>query len=237
MGGARHRGPARRPRRDVHQDAPRADRRRLLDAADAERAVAPTRTSAAWRRPGPPSTPRAVPAGAPSPSTAAGPPARCAALGPRPSARRRPGCPAPWSGRSSRGVRNETSAVSLYAPRTIINKRITGSRRFAAQDWPLERLRAIGKATRYDAQRRRARDVQRRDAHLPRRARRAAGHVPGRDGAGGPQGQELAERVRSGGNAVGRGDGQARHGPGRPRRPAAAVHRSMVDRQGGARRA
>src|SRR4029079_17812398 len=47
----------------------------------------------------------------------------------------------------SRGVRNETSAVSLYAPRTIINKRITGSRRFAAQDWPLERLQAIGKAT------------------------------------------------------------------------------------------
>jgi diacylglycerol O-acyltransferase len=47
----------------------------------------------------------------------------------------------------SRGIRNETSALSLYAPRTIINKRITGSRRFAAEDWPLERLRAIGKAS------------------------------------------------------------------------------------------
>jgi diacylglycerol O-acyltransferase len=47
----------------------------------------------------------------------------------------------------SRGVRNETSALSLYAPRTIINKRITGSRRFAADDWPLERLRAVGKAS------------------------------------------------------------------------------------------
>ncbi len=47
----------------------------------------------------------------------------------------------------SRGVRNETSALSLYAPRTIINKRITGSRRFAAEDWPIERLRAIGKAS------------------------------------------------------------------------------------------
>ncbi|MGZ8737864.1 MAG: WS/DGAT/MGAT family O-acyltransferase [Nocardioides sp.] len=47
----------------------------------------------------------------------------------------------------SRGVRNETSAVSLYAPRTIINKAITGSRRFAAQDWPIERMRAIGKAS------------------------------------------------------------------------------------------
>jgi diacylglycerol O-acyltransferase len=47
----------------------------------------------------------------------------------------------------SRGMRNETSALSLYAPRTIINKRITGSRRFAAEDWPLERLKAIGKAS------------------------------------------------------------------------------------------
>ena len=47
----------------------------------------------------------------------------------------------------TRSVRNETSALSLYAPRTIFNQKITGSRRFAAQDWPIERLRAIGKAT------------------------------------------------------------------------------------------
>ncbi|HEU5038952.1 MAG TPA: wax ester/triacylglycerol synthase family O-acyltransferase [Nocardioides sp.] len=47
----------------------------------------------------------------------------------------------------TKGVRNETSAISLYAPRTIFNQKITGSRRFAAQDWPVERLRAIGKAT------------------------------------------------------------------------------------------
>lgn len=47
----------------------------------------------------------------------------------------------------SRGVRNETSALSLYAPRTILNQSITGSRRFAAQDWPVERIRGIGKAT------------------------------------------------------------------------------------------
>ena len=47
----------------------------------------------------------------------------------------------------NKGVRNETSAGSLYAPRTIFNQRITGSRRFAAQDWPIARLRAIGKAT------------------------------------------------------------------------------------------
>src|SRR4051794_25874931 len=47
----------------------------------------------------------------------------------------------------SKGLRNETSAVSLHAPRTLFNQSITGSRRFAAQDWPIERLRAIGKAT------------------------------------------------------------------------------------------
>jgi diacylglycerol O-acyltransferase len=58
------------------------------------------------------------------------------------------GLPAALVKTLSRGVRNETSALSLYAPRTILNKRITGSRRFAAEDWPLERLQAIGKATR-----------------------------------------------------------------------------------------
>jgi diacylglycerol O-acyltransferase len=47
----------------------------------------------------------------------------------------------------SKGVRNETSAISLYAPRTIFNQKITGSRRFAAQDWPIEQLQAIGKAS------------------------------------------------------------------------------------------
>ncbi|MGI8522196.1 MAG: WS/DGAT/MGAT family O-acyltransferase [Nocardioides sp.] len=47
----------------------------------------------------------------------------------------------------TRSLRNETSALALYAPRTILNQPITGSRRFAAQDWPLERLRAIGKST------------------------------------------------------------------------------------------
>ncbi|NUR09253.1 MAG: wax ester/triacylglycerol synthase family O-acyltransferase [Nocardioidaceae bacterium] len=47
----------------------------------------------------------------------------------------------------ARGVRNETSAVSLYAPRTIFNRRITGSRRFAAQDWPVERIRGVGRSS------------------------------------------------------------------------------------------
>lgn len=46
-----------------------------------------------------------------------------------------------------KGLKNETSAVSLAAPRTIFNQSITGSRRFAAQDWPVERLQAIGRST------------------------------------------------------------------------------------------
>jgi diacylglycerol O-acyltransferase len=47
----------------------------------------------------------------------------------------------------TKGLRNETSALSLHAPRTMFNTTITGSRRFAAQSWPLERIRAISKAS------------------------------------------------------------------------------------------
>jgi diacylglycerol O-acyltransferase len=47
----------------------------------------------------------------------------------------------------NRSLRNETSTLSLFAPNTILNREITASRRFAAQDWPLDRIRAIGKAT------------------------------------------------------------------------------------------
>ena len=41
------------------------------------------------------------------------------------------------------GARNETSSLSWGAPRTILNQTISGSRRFAADDWDIERLRAI----------------------------------------------------------------------------------------------
>ncbi len=57
------------------------------------------------------------------------------------------GMPAALIKTITKGVRNETSAVSLHAPHTIFNQSITGSRRFAAQDWPVEQLRGIGKAT------------------------------------------------------------------------------------------
>ena len=36
--------------------------------------------------------------------------------------------------------------VSVFqAPRTLLNQRISGSRRFAAQSWPIERIRSAGK--------------------------------------------------------------------------------------------
>ncbi|MEP6815037.1 MAG: wax ester/triacylglycerol synthase family O-acyltransferase, partial [Marmoricola sp.] len=57
------------------------------------------------------------------------------------------GMPAALIKTLTKGIRNETSALSLHAPRTMFNTTITGSRRFAAQGWPMERLRGISKAS------------------------------------------------------------------------------------------
>jgi WS/DGAT/MGAT family acyltransferase len=43
-------------------------------------------------------------------------------------------------------VRDQLAGHSGGAPRTIFNSGITGSRRFAAQSWPLERMRAVADA-------------------------------------------------------------------------------------------
>jgi diacylglycerol O-acyltransferase / wax synthase len=43
-------------------------------------------------------------------------------------------------------IRDQTVAFPMRAPRTIFNGGITGARRFAAQSWPLERLRAVAAA-------------------------------------------------------------------------------------------
>ncbi len=58
------------------------------------------------------------------------------------------GLPAALIRTLSKGVRNEASALSFYAPKSMFNVNITGSRRFAADDWPLERIRAVSKASR-----------------------------------------------------------------------------------------
>ncbi|GAB2968960.1 WS/DGAT/MGAT family O-acyltransferase [Nocardioides montaniterrae] len=47
----------------------------------------------------------------------------------------------------NRGARGQTSPISLSAPRTIFNVPVSASRRVAADSWPLERLRAVGRAT------------------------------------------------------------------------------------------
>ncbi|UQX88497.1 wax ester/triacylglycerol synthase family O-acyltransferase [Jatrophihabitans telluris] len=45
-----------------------------------------------------------------------------------------------------RGLRDEPAPVSFSAPKTIFNVPITGSRRIAAQSWPLSRIRRVGKS-------------------------------------------------------------------------------------------
>jgi diacylglycerol O-acyltransferase len=44
-------------------------------------------------------------------------------------------------------LRNQAATMSFNAPRTILNTKITGARRFAAQSWPVERMKAVGRAT------------------------------------------------------------------------------------------
>lgn len=45
-----------------------------------------------------------------------------------------------------RAIREQTGTMSLSAPRSMLNVPITGARRFAAQSWPMERIRRVGKA-------------------------------------------------------------------------------------------
>ena len=47
----------------------------------------------------------------------------------------------------NRGLRDETAPISLHAPRSILNRNITGARRFAAQQWSMARLKAVGQAS------------------------------------------------------------------------------------------
>ncbi|MEO9140494.1 MAG: wax ester/triacylglycerol synthase family O-acyltransferase [Jatrophihabitans sp.] len=47
----------------------------------------------------------------------------------------------------SRAMKNEGSALSLSAPKSMFNVKITGARRFAGQSWPMDRLRSIAKAS------------------------------------------------------------------------------------------
>jgi diacylglycerol O-acyltransferase len=57
------------------------------------------------------------------------------------------GLPAALLRTLNRGIRNETAPLALHAPRTILNRPITGARRFAAQHWSIERIQAVAKAS------------------------------------------------------------------------------------------
>jgi diacylglycerol O-acyltransferase / wax synthase len=47
----------------------------------------------------------------------------------------------------NRSMREQASSVSFSAPKSMLNVPITGSRRFAAQSWPLARIHAVRKGT------------------------------------------------------------------------------------------
>ena len=72
------------------------------------------------------------------------------------------------------------------APRTMLNVKIGGARRCAAQSWSVDRDQERQERGGGDAQRRRPGDVFGRLALLPARAGRAAGHAAVGDGPGEP---------------------------------------------------
>ena len=57
------------------------------------------------------------------------------------------GMPSAFVKTLNKSLRNEPTSMSWFAPKTVLNKNITGARRFAAEDWPIERIKAVGKAT------------------------------------------------------------------------------------------
>ncbi|MFN2561759.1 MAG: wax ester/triacylglycerol synthase family O-acyltransferase [Jatrophihabitans sp.] len=46
----------------------------------------------------------------------------------------------------NRALKDQSGAMSLSAPKSMLNVPITGARRFAAQSWPIDRIRVVGKA-------------------------------------------------------------------------------------------
>jgi WS/DGAT/MGAT family acyltransferase len=48
---------------------------------------------------------------------------------------------------ANQGLREHAATLPMQAPRSMLNVPITGARRFAAQSWSLEQIRAVGKAS------------------------------------------------------------------------------------------
>ena len=55
------------------------------------------------------------------------------------------GLPAALVKTVNRGIHEQAAPLSFSAPKTMLNVPITGARRFAAQSWPIERIRRVGK--------------------------------------------------------------------------------------------
>jgi WS/DGAT/MGAT family acyltransferase len=47
---------------------------------------------------------------------------------------------------AEKGLREQAVALPMQAPKSVLNVPITGSRRFAAQSWPMARIQAVGRA-------------------------------------------------------------------------------------------
>ncbi|MDQ2955492.1 MAG: wax ester/triacylglycerol synthase family O-acyltransferase [Actinomycetota bacterium] len=56
------------------------------------------------------------------------------------------GLPAVLAKTVGRGLKEQSGSISFAAPRSMFNVPITGSRRFAAQSWPMRRITGISKA-------------------------------------------------------------------------------------------
>ena len=241
VGGAPHRGAPRRPGRDVHQDAPRPRRRRLLDAAAAARAVQGPRRASAWRRCGRrararrSSEQRRRRRGVRTRASSGVPPAPLrTALGDQ---RRR--------GRAARGAGED--ALARRPQRDVGGVALRPAHDHQQEDHRLPPVRRRGLAD-GAASRRSARPRARPSTTSCSRCAAARCAPTSTSSARcrtaslvamvpvGLQAKQSQSASASGGNAVGVGDGQARHGPGRPGRPAARrCTDSMADRQGGAR--
>ena len=48
---------------------------------------------------------------------------------------------------ANQALREHAATLPMQAPKSMLNVPITGARRFAAQSWPLEQIRAVGKAS------------------------------------------------------------------------------------------
>ena len=144
-----HRRAGRQPLRAVHQDAPLADRRRQRHEAAAARRCRPTAAKSLGLPPFWASGSASAGAGrrAPRPTPTVANAAAAAVQALRGQARSVPQLVAAFGKMLKRiGDPGEGMAVPFDAPRSVLNGRVREKRRFATQQFPMERLRALATA-------------------------------------------------------------------------------------------